>query len=228
MQVLMERTLFPFYLGCLDGSAASRLAMQVCENQNSPICYPRLAFELQTSNRFGMECVECKAATIAQTGRRCSLTYHCLPFLTRCPLHGCLFRVTDPCSSRELKMRTSGNRARRRNNACVGTAAAQLLSCTSSHSALDWLQFMLYERRYQTDEGKIRLAPLEQDVRSIFSEGFEDERLNLWLFRKGLVGNAIRYFAAPKYASHPSAVGVLLAALPQIEYSSKSHARAGQ
>lgn len=218
-QVLAERTLFPFYAGCLSASSAATLAEQVCNGKRCRVSCPLPPIHLQVGNRYGLECPECSRLNRELTGRRCSLTLHCIPFLTRCPVHQCQLRLVANCSASELMFLAAANRGRKRNSLSLAETCLELLQGTSCHSALDTTAKTLHERGYVSETRKLRMAALIRDCTAALSNGFEDVRLDMWLRSEALLLRLLRYFERPMAAPHPTAVAVLQVALSRIEYA---------
>lgn len=218
-QVLAERTLFRFYAGCLPASSAATLAAQVCDSKRSRVSCPLPPIHLQVGNRYGLECPECSRLNYQLTGRRCSLTLHCIPFLTRCPLHQCQLRLVENCSASELMFLAAASRGRQRNSLSLAEMCLELLRGTSCHSALDRTAKTLHERGYMSETHKLRTAALIRDCTAALSNGFEDVRLDMWLHSEALLVRLLRYFERPKSSPHPTAVALLQVALSRIEYS---------
>lgn len=218
-QVLMQRTLYPFYMSCLPTSLAATVATQICGTGRNHVPCPAVPTPLRVGNRYGLSCPECNRLSRAETGRYCSLTFHCLPFLARCHVHGCSLYLADRCSARELGMYASRSAGCLRNSQHLSEICTQLLGSTESHCALDAIQSLLLERRYLTDDGALREAELVRDINAVLSDGFEDSRLNFWLFQLQLIRRVVRHLKQPQYVHHPTAIAVLLTALAHIEYS---------
>ncbi|MET3821336.1 hypothetical protein ABID76_004056 [Burkholderia ambifaria] len=189
-------------------------------HRKKPCAMPRaVPTPLRVGNRYGLSCPECNRLSRAETGRYCSLTFHCLPFLARCPVHGCSLYLADRCSARELGMYAFRSAGCLRNSQHLSEICTQLLCSTESHCALDEIQSLLLERRYLTDDGAPRETELVRDINAVLSDGFEDSRLNFWLFQLQLIRRVVRHLQQPQYAHHPTAIAVLLIALAHIEYS---------
>lgn len=218
LKVLSERTLFPFYLGCMRPSAATRLATQACDGNPGRLCCPVPPIHLQGANRYGIDCPECSRINLELTGRRCSLTLHCLPFLTRCPTHRRPLEVVASCSRNELLFLAQSNRARRSNSVILGSASAELLGSATSYGALEAIGKALRDRSYVAEDGKLRLTALTKDVTATFSAGFEDVRLNTWLSSGNLLPQVLRHLEHPRNLLHPTGAALLRAALSRIEY----------
>lgn len=218
LKLLGERTLFPFYLGCMRPCAAAKLTMQACDGNPGRLCCPAPPIHLQAANRYGMDCSECSRINLELTGRRCSLTLHCLPYLTRCPIHRCPLQVVASCSRNELLFLAQSNRARRSNSVILGSASAELLESARSYGALEAIGRALRDRGYVAEDGKLRLSALTKDVTATFSAGFEDMRLNTWLSSGNLLPQVLRHLEHPRNLLHPTGAALLGAALSRIEY----------
>lgn len=218
-QVLVRRTAYPFYMSSLPAPLASTLAAQVCGTGRNHIACPAVPAPLRVENRFGLSCHECDCRSRAEMGRYCSLVFHCLPFLSRCPLHGCPLYLADRCSAHEFGMCTAGNQARQRNSLHLSNVCMRLLASKDCHCALDEIKARLLERQYLTDDGALMATELTHDINGALSDGFEDDRLNIWLFQIELVRQVVRHLQQPKHAHHPTEIAVVLTALEQIERS---------
>lgn len=218
-RVLAERTLFPFYAGCLNPASAAKLATQVCRGKESQLCCPAPPVHLRAGNRYGMNCPECSKRNLELTGRRCSLTLHCLPFLTRCPVHQCQLEVVANCGMTELMFLTTPDRGRRRNSLGLGEMCSRFLQDTVGQHALVAATKTLQERGYVSENGKLRMAHLIRDCAAALSAGFEDTRLDIWLSSGNLLPRLLHDLGSPKNLPHPTAVALLQIALSRIEYS---------
>lgn len=218
-QVLMQRTLYPFYMSCLPTSLTVTVAAQICGTGRNHVPCPAVPTPLRVGNRYGLSCPECNRLSREETGRYCSLTFHCLPFLARCPVHGCALYLADRCSAREFGMCAPRSDGCLHNSQHLSESCTRLLGSTESHCALDEVQSLLLERRYLTDDGALMSTELVCDINAVLSDGFEDSRLNFWLFQIELIRRVVRHLQRPEYAHHPTAIAVLLTALAQIEYS---------
>lgn len=218
-QVLVRRTAYPFYMSSLPAPLAATLAAQMCGTGRNHVACPAIPVPLRIENRYGLSCPECVRQSRAETGRYCSLTFHCLPFLSRCPLHGCPLYLADRCSAYEFTAWTIGNQARQRNSLQLSNVCMRLLTSQDCHCALDEVTSRLLARRYLTDDGVLMATELTRDINAALSNGFEDGRLNFWLFQIELVRQLVRHLQKLKRVHHPTEIAVLLTALEQIEYS---------
>ncbi|WP_363321203.1 TnsD family Tn7-like transposition protein [Paraburkholderia caribensis] len=217
--VLMEQTLYPLYLSCLSSAMGKQLELQVCFSTQHRLCCPGLPLPTQGANRYGLQCEECSCVSLRDTGRRCSLTFHCIPLLTRCPIHGCLFNLVDECSSHEISMRASYSPARRRNSHRLGEILLDFSQCTCSEAAVDRTRTLMREHGYLPEYGRLRNDEFTRDFLHALSKGFEDERLNIWIKSAGMLPQALRSLRRPERPAHPVAIALLLLALDVVEYS---------
>lgn len=219
VRVLTERTLFPFYAGCLTPTSAAKLATQVCRGKESLLCCPAPPVHLRAGNRYWLSCPECSKNNLDLTGRRCSLTLHCLPFLTRCPVHQCQLEVVANCGTHELTFLAAPDRGRRRNSLSLAKICWRSLQDTADQHALVAAAKTLQERGYVSENGKLRIARLVRDCAAALSAGFEDTRLDIWLSSGNLLPHLLHDLGSAKNQPHPTAVALLQIALSRIEYS---------
>jgi len=226
-EVLTERTLYNLYLSCLSPAMSHLLEQQVCFSNEHRLCCPSLPLPTQGANRYGLACEECNRLSLHNTGRRCSLTFHCIPLLTRCPIHGCLLTIADPCSSHEISMRATYTQGRCKNSLRLGEILLGLSQCASSGAAIDRTRELLRERRYLPEHGRLRNNEFTRDFSRALSEGFEDERLNAWINSAGMLPQALRALRRPERPAHPIAIALLLLALDVVEYSPLTNSQQG-
>ncbi|SKC83728.1 Tn7-like transposition protein D [Burkholderia sp. CF099] len=217
--VLTERTLYNLYRSCMSPAMSHQLAQQVCFSSRHRLCCPGLPLPTQGANRYGLACEECSRSSLHHTGRRCSLTFHCIPLLTRCPMHGCLFILVDACSSHEISMRAPYDHAKYKNSVRLGEILLGLSQSTCSQAAVDWTKTLLSERGYLPEHGRLRKNDFTKDFLGALSAGFEDERLNAWINSAGMLPQALRALRRPDRPAHPVAIALLLLALGVVEYS---------
>lgn len=218
-EVLMERTLFPLYRGCMPESLANQIEIQMSIGRRGRTSGPNLPVQIYSVNRFGLECPECSIHTKTRSGRRCSLSFHCTPLQTRCPIHGCLYLLADECSAYETKIRHIGNRGSQRNSLRLSETLHKFLEQSATRYWLDWVDQKLRERRYMSESGRIKLTKLTRDFAAVYSDGFEDVRLTFWLTSGNMISHILHCMRRPSQAPHPVEVALLNNALTEIEYS---------
>lgn len=212
-QVLMERTLYPLFMSCLTKSLAQKLEWQVCSTDQPRLCCPSLPLPIQSANRYGLECKECSALSLQATGRRCSFTFHCIPLLTRCPIHDTTLTLADPCSAHEINMRASDDRSRRSNSLQLGKILYRMYQSAQAQSAVEDVRILIRERGYVPEHGRLRAKDFSSDFLAFFSEGFEDERITVWIREVGMLPPALRSLLYDDRPAHPVAIALLKMAL---------------
>ncbi|SAK98164.1 hypothetical protein AWB78_05624 [Caballeronia calidae] len=215
-QVLMERTLYPLFMSCLTASLAQRLEWQVCSTDQPRLCCPSLPLPLQSANRYGLECKECTALSLQATGRRCSFTFHCIPLLTRCAIHDTALTLADPCSAHEINMRVLDERSRRSNSLRLGKILYRMYQSAKVQSAVEDVRILIRERGYVPEHGRLRAKDFSNDFLAFFSDGFEDERIIVWIRELGMLSPALRSLLYDDRPAHPVAVALLRMALDVI------------
>lgn len=217
-QVLTERTLYPLYLGCMSAAMASRMEDQVCNGVKSRPCGPTLPVHLHSANRYGLECPECSEYAASTVGRRCSLSFQCIPLQTRCPIHGCRYQLADACSSYEFDMFALPEGCRSKNSTRLSEMLLTFLSSTTSQCQLATTISMLRERGYMSENGRVKRSALERDFAAIFSSGFEDMRLSMWLNSNCMITHLLKCITHAELCAHPIEISLLRLALSEIEY----------
>jgi hypothetical protein len=208
-EVLMERTLYPLYM--LEESA--------CNGCRGRPCGPALPVRMHSANRYGIDCPECSIRNRVLTGRRCSLSFHCIPLQTRCPIHGCRYRLAHPCSALEMSMLMPGNAACVRNTLRTAATLFRFLQASTSRCWLDELELMLGQRGYIAANGWVRRDALTRDFSALYSAGFEDVRLGAWVAYDCIVVHVLRLIRQPERSPHPVEIALLRNALDDIEFA---------
>lgn len=220
-QVLTERTLYPLYFGCMSKVSTHRLESQVCDGARSRSCGATLPVQFHSENRYGIECPECSEYANLAIGRRCSLSFHCIPLQTRCPMHGCRYRLADECSSIEFKMLAFPDTARAHNSVRLSETLFDFLGSTRPHCQVDTIISLLHERGYMAENGRVKRAALSKDFEAIHSQGFEDIRLNTWITSGSMIVHMLKCITHPEICPHPVEIALLKIALSNIEYAPK-------
>lgn len=178
MELLARHTLVAYGTCGMSPPMAEAATSNIALGVASRTMFPRLLPGVECGNRFGLRCPECALAIPGGRFRRASLCAHCIPYVTRCPWHGCSLVCEHECSTLEVLMSKPGTIARASNS----LRYAQL-SCATSEvmpSEPIWPQTLgiLREKGYMMDSGRLRMEQLHTDMRKLFSAGFEDERLS--------------------------------------------------
>ncbi|MFP6560819.1 hypothetical protein WJ542_21330 [Paraburkholderia sp. B3] len=219
-QVLMDRTLYPMYMGCMKSDPAAALAANACDATSGRPCLPPLPSWLSAANRYGLECPECASELRALTGRRCSLSFHCIPLQARCPIHGCLYRLAHPCSALETGSLVPGSPVCTRNTLRLGATLLRFLHASRGGCWLDELRSQLAVRGYAASDGRTRWDAVSRDLGALYSAGFEDARLGGWVAWNCLGMRVHRCEPQSSRPPHPVEVALLLNALDEIEFTS--------
>lgn len=220
MELLLNRTTYPLYLGCMTTEDAEHLARAVTDDGGP--CRPRGTIpptQLGNTNRYGLECKECTKVSRRETGRRCSLVFHCIPFQTRCPLHDCVYTLANACSAYEFKMITAANGSRHLNSTKLSRTLFRLLDAKTSESSICKIQWLLLKHGYIGEDGTMRSAELSRDFKAFWSDGFEDARMDCLVRMGNTVVNFLRRMQNNKTACHFLQVALLETALCEIERS---------
>jgi len=218
-EVLMERTLYPMYMGCMASPAAAMLEESVFNGCRGRPCGPALPVRMHSANRYGIDCPECSIRNRMLTGRRCSLSFHCIPLQTRCPIHGCRYRLAHPCSALEMSMLMPGDAACVRNTLRTAATLFRFLQASTSRCWLDELELMLGQRGYIAPNGWVRRDALARDFSALYSAGFEDVRLGAWVAYDCIVVHVLKLIRQPERSPHPVEIALLRNALDDIEFA---------
>ncbi len=222
-QVLWERTLFPLDRGCMAADIAAFVESSACAGARRRLPGPRLPVPLHSVNRYGVECPECTESIRPVCCRRCSLSFHCIPLQTRCPLHGCRYQLADPCSAEEFQSLAQLDRERKYNSIRL---SVKLLQMMEPHSARYWvvkLEQTLRAKGYVSESGRVKMAALNCDFLAYYSGGFEDNRLTFWLTRGSIPRHVMHCLPRSCTSPHPIEVALLDIALEDIEFSRFDH-----
>lgn len=202
-RVVSAFSLAPLYMRGMSPVMQERLVAQLVGGLRSRTCGPRLRPFIQCGNRHGLQCPECAKLASDQHGRRVSYCMHCIDFVTRCPLHDCKLVSDDECSSLEemLSSHTSLNSA---HNAIRYAQVAQTLAfgCPSRPARAD-IRRRLLEKNYLSETGRCRLDSLRSAFTAVFSDGFEDVRLNELLARTDIAETSVHLLNREDRAVHP-------------------------
>lgn len=192
MELLARHTLLAYGTCGMTRQMAEAATRNIASGAASRTMFPRLLPGVESSNRYGLRCPECKLELLGARSRRVSLCAHCIPYVTRCPWHDCSLVCEHECSTLEMLMSKGGDKARASNS----LRYAQL-SCAASEvmpSEPIWPKTfgMLREKGYVTSSGRLRTEQLHTDIRKLFSAGFEDERLSYLVSDTGALDRCIQ------------------------------------
>ncbi|CAJ0790278.1 hypothetical protein LMG7141_02343 [Ralstonia condita] len=201
--VLYGHTLFNYFRHGMSVDTQARANWQLIHGVRSRTSCPRLPPFVECGNRFGLQCPECSVAAHAEFGRRVSYCFHCLPFVTRCPLHGCALDCDNECSSIERLAVVSGDASTRVNSERFSIRSYQIACCQPLDGYRAALMSRLAEQGYVSDSGRIQLVHLRRDLERCFSAGFEDVRLNALIGNKNYVDLVAHGLAREERAMHP-------------------------
>ncbi|WP_408121853.1 TnsD family Tn7-like transposition protein [Caballeronia grimmiae] len=164
---------------------------------------------LESGNRYGLQCPECAQSTFIETRRRVSYTAHCIPYVTRCPWHGCRLVCDCECSSLELLLSERSGDGRAVNSLHYATRADTLRQRCVSGQSWERVRLTLEEKGYYAAPGRLRVRSFHEDFCRVFSAGFEDARLNYIVSEWKPVQACIRAASRADRAA-PAAILVLL------------------
>lgn len=219
-QVLMQRTIFPLYLSCMTEPQATCLANKVIYGLRKISGGLNLPMTNRSANRFGIQCRECNRLSISETGRRCSLSFHCIPLQSRCPLHGCRYSSANARCELEILTYTTETPAKKHNSEELSTTLFRLIETSIALHSVKEMMSTLYARGYIEESGQVRTIELAQDFASHYSHGFDDRRLNELIARGTVVFHALNCIKQPTLYPHPIEIALLNTALRNIEYTS--------
>ncbi len=211
--VLAERTLFPMYSACMPHIACEILSNQLYASGTGRVRCPLAPSTVRGDNRYGLRCPECEQISRADTGRDCSLTIHCIPLLTRCPVHHCPLRLHDAISAREVRNYVPSTRSRKRNSVRFGHACMTLLRPGCHGAAALVVRNALISRGYFSNYGRLILLQLTRDIASALSGGFEDYRASLWTQHFVEYPLSLAPIQNANYVAHPTAIALLMCAI---------------
>ncbi|TDY24561.1 Tn7-like transposition protein D [Paraburkholderia sp. BL6665CI2N2] len=178
MDVLAKHTLLVYGTCGMSQEMAATATRNIAFGVAFRTMFPKLRPGVESGNRFGLQCPECALALAGGRSRRASLCAHCIPYVTRCPWHGCRLVCDQECSTLEMLMSKTGDFARASNSlryAQLACVASEIMPCERI-----WPKTfsILREKGYVTQYGNLRTKRLHTDLRKLFSSGFEDERLS--------------------------------------------------
>lgn len=202
-QVVSEFSLAPLYFQGMSPLMQRKLVAQLVDGLHSRTCCPRLRPFIQCGNRHGLQCPECARFAAEVHGRRVSYCIHCIDFVTRCPVHECKLVSDDDCSSLEEMLASHAGE----NTACNATRYAHVahaMACgCSSQRTRDGIRRRLCEKHYLSGTGRCRLDSLRSAFTAVFSDGFEDVRLNELLANTDIAATSIYMLNREERAIHP-------------------------
>jgi hypothetical protein len=192
MELLAKHTLLAYSTCGMSREMADAATRNIAFGAASRTMFPRLLPGVESGNRYGLRCPECTLELPGGKSRRASLCAHCIPYVTRCPWHGCRLVCENECSTLEMLMSKTGDMARASNSlryAQLSCAASEVMPCEPI-----WPKTigMLREKGYVTGSGRLRTDQLHTDIRKLFSAGFEDERLSYLVNDTGALDLCIR------------------------------------
>lgn len=128
---------------------------------------------------------------------------HCIDFVTRCPLHDCKLFSDDECSSLEQMLSSGGTTHAARNAIRYAQVARGLAFDCPRPVVRESIHQRLVEKGYVSESGRFQLAELRQAFAKLFSDGFEDVRLNDLLKNSDVAETCARLLNRAGRAAHP-------------------------
>jgi hypothetical protein len=203
LDILRDHSLYPLHAAGMTSYQREKFTSNLLTCDAGKTGTSQLNMLLESVNRFGLQCPECKRKSYQDLGYRTSRTCHCISFVTRCPDHDCRLMHDHDCSAFETALISEGNLGRRSNAISFARAALRLLRGTPQESLSVNLVTRLTEKKYIQESGWFRTNELERICAKLFSDGFEDQRLS-WLLKDGcLVRRFVRTVTRGRSAIHP-------------------------
>jgi len=216
--LLHERTLCDFFTSSLSPRDGLQLEHAVCRGTTGRVICPTLPQYMRSANRIGLTCPECAETAHRQTGRWCSLTSHCIPFLSNCPIHHCLLVLTDAISWPEFSAISVSSVQARRNSRLLAAFAHDQAQCRTMGRSVEDLREQLVLHGYVSARGRLETMRLASDVSALLSHGFEDGRLTAWTRDyRGLPDRLSRLFQNRK-RPHPIEVAMTRVAIHVLDF----------
>lgn len=100
----------------MSSEMAEEATRNIARGSASRTMFPRLLPGVESGNRFGLRCPECTDQLPGGRTRQASLCAHCIPYVTRCPWHGCRLVCMHESSTLEMLMSSTGGHARADNS----------------------------------------------------------------------------------------------------------------
>jgi hypothetical protein len=217
MRILSTHSLYPLYLAGMPSSIGEIFTSRLLYADHGKTGAARLNMVLESTNRFGLQCPECRKKSNLEFGYRTSLVVHCISFMSRCPYHGCLLSDDNGCSSMEVSLIKTGNRLSEHNAMLYSKTALQLLQDSSRQPVWKNVLTKLKAKNYISESGWFKSADLEKACLKLFSEGFEDDRLN-WLIKEGrLVSRCVRTATRGRSGIAPTCLIIMDCLVDQID-----------
>ncbi|WP_277183062.1 hypothetical protein, partial [Caballeronia sp. BR00000012568055] len=113
-------------------------------------------------------------------------------------------------------MRASDDHSRRSNSLRLGKILYRMYQSAQAQSAVEELRSLIRERGYVPEHGRLRAKDFSCDFLAFLSEGFEDERITVWIREVGMLPPALRSLLYDDRPAHPVAVALLRMALDVI------------
>lgn len=220
-QVLRERTLFSLFCSCMPCDACNELEMSVCMSRTGCTRCPLAPRAARGTNRFGLFCPECERNSYDQTGRHCSLTIHCIPLLTRCPLHDCNLYLRDVISAAEIRHWRRTGSVRKENSRLLGEICLKALDSNQPGSATNSVRDELTRRGYFSTDGRLGAIKLGRDVSAALSGGFEDSRAEIWVHHFLSAPGSLCVLQRRHVVAHPTAIAILSTAIRKFDGGAK-------
>jgi hypothetical protein len=202
-QVLSAFSLLPLHLLGVHASMKDRAVESVTQASQARTSFCHLPPLYQCWNRHGLQCPECRIIAREQFGRRVSYCMHCADFITRCPLHDCELDCDEECSTLESLMNQSSEGVAGSNALRFARMTYSLAFLAPQTLTRERVFHSLREKGYVTQEGHVRVEPLRRALRSIFSEGFEDVRLDALIRDVDVVAAYLKAANSDRRVIHP-------------------------
>lgn len=177
MEVLAKHTLLSYGTCGMSLEMAEAATRNIARGSASRTMFPRLLPGVESGNRFGLRCPECTDQLPGGRTRQASLCAHCIPYVTRCPWHGCRLVCMHESSTLEILMSSTGGHARADNSLRYAQLSCSVSEVMPREPLWPKTFGLLHEKGYVTERGALRMERLHRDFKKLFSAGFEDERL---------------------------------------------------
>ncbi len=200
--LVLSASAAPLYITGMSPEQARNLVDQLATGARSRTVAPRFSPGLQCGNRVDIQCPECVCEAERLYGFTVGLVWHAFDFVTRCPVHESSLRNGGTRSLLEVELNNVRTRGARENSLRFAQRVRDILQPGSQRPPWARILGQLESHGFLTQEGRVRLVPLDQAFKRFYSDGFEDVRQD-WLVKNVSVAEVCVRAAARGRAIHP-------------------------
>ncbi len=224
-EVLARHSLLGFATTGMSFECAEQATQNVIFAASSRTKFPRLPVGIEAGNRFGLQCPECALLASKASGRRVSYCMHCIPYVTRCPRHGCRLVCDRECSRLETLLTSDGDGACMANSLRYAELARSVSEDLPQAPLRARILKMLAQKGFVTERGSVRVAEFHGAAVKLFSAGFEDPRLRYMVDDRKIFDACIRAARRPERAIPAPFLVLLWQAVLSVDASTAHHER---